>query len=780
MNYYIRIDGKLYIVMDENTDEVVAEFDNEIDAHAFLQTLSGSFYSEQTMMDVYSDWGNSYEEGDWIYDDSYQYDNHYFWDGYENLDFGNRFSNAASYNSEIQHLYSQMAAMQAMYQQQLLAQQQAAFQYAYDQQRFANRDFASQYGQQQYTPNQYVSPNMGSEQQKQSVEEAIVNQKPFIKDEDISKLEEMAPIIQQPFNNWSNEYDKVKPALHPNDIDQIQNNKITDDVINRAKELENFKNSQKVNQNFSEKSSKNELDYSKTQKQIKSQTQANSGQNPIAAPIKSDASTQTQALPMPDVNKSFKHDDKSTDNLNNNATNFSPKPIEILTNRDAMKQVQPSQIQPINKQPIQDNKSTESSNKNVPSPGLKQVEAPIKGETSSQTQALPMPNLNKQPIQDNKSTESLNKNVPSPGLKQVEAPIKGEANPQTHALQLPGLHKEESQTSASEPDKNVSNNLEQFSDKKMLADNLNSAETQSSSELNNESQSGFFMDDFDFDEGAIIQLDDYIINNTDDDSLGEAASYTERKPLIDGNKKDPFEEYEINSKTFIIKENPIKKSTATNLKQSEILKAANDLPKNDESEIKNLSSDQNIYKNSLNNNQSSTTFSQNVPTIPSEPISQNVPTIPSEPNLEKQPIIAQSFENIEQTEEIVTSEFDNTLEIKNTISNTKVQTTSLDEAYLNFINEQESNIGNKVVQNKTITELYETSNVTLSNSNGRNDDVIDLGPIEEEDDIFSTPRMDFQQDEEEQGPLTKKDKKLLKKLKKRDEISRKKIEKRLK
>ncbi|QGS51395.1 hypothetical protein [Spiroplasma tabanidicola] len=81
----------------------------------------------------------------------------------------------------------------------------------------------------------------------------------------------------------------------------------------------------------------------------------------------------------------------------------------------------------------------------------------------------------------------------------------------------------------------------------------------------------------------------------------------------------------------------------------------------------------------------------------------------------------------------------------------------------------------------TITKIYEqnlipTSSIQLGK---KNDDVIDLGPIIDDDTIYSTPRMDAKE-EDQKEELTKQDKKLLKKIKKSEQANRKKYEKMLK
>ncbi|AGR40724.1 hypothetical protein [Spiroplasma taiwanense] len=62
----------------------------------------------------------------------------------------------------------------------------------------------------------------------------------------------------------------------------------------------------------------------------------------------------------------------------------------------------------------------------------------------------------------------------------------------------------------------------------------------------------------------------------------------------------------------------------------------------------------------------------------------------------------------------------------------------------------------------------------------KNSDLIDLGPVEEEDELYSTPRKDAEKDDFENFSLSKKEKKELKKIKKKEEISKKRYEKLLK
>ncbi len=161
-------------------------------------------------------------------------------------------------------------------------------------------------------------------------------------------------------------------------------------------------------------------------------------------------------------------------------------------------------------------------------------------------------------------------------------------------------------------------------------------------------------------EGAIIQTNLPILNNTDDDSLGEAALYKEKKQL---NKTKIFEKMEKNPKV------------------------SDKISKNNES------------------------------LVPIETI-----------DLER-------------------------AELENT------QTSALNKSVILPIN-------NHYISNPFLPK--------------RDDSIIDLGPIDEDDTIFSTPRKDADSEELDNIVLTKKDKKLLKKAKKKDANNRKRLSKVLK
>ncbi|AGR41731.1 hypothetical protein [Spiroplasma diminutum] len=96
-----------------------------------------------------------------------------------------------------------------------------------------------------------------------------------------------------------------------------------------------------------------------------------------------------------------------------------------------------------------------------------------------------------------------------------------------------------------------------------------------------------------------------------------------------------------------------------------------------------------------------------------------------------------------------------------------------------FIVDKKNKSNNDItVEDKTITEIYQEnlipeSKVTIK----KDDDLIDFGPILEEDEIFSTPRRDAEQDDFENFSLSKKEKKELKKVKKKEELSRKRYQK---
>ncbi|QHX36280.1 hypothetical protein [Spiroplasma sp. BIUS-1] len=81
-------------------------------------------------------------------------------------------------------------------------------------------------------------------------------------------------------------------------------------------------------------------------------------------------------------------------------------------------------------------------------------------------------------------------------------------------------------------------------------------------------------------------------------------------------------------------------------------------------------------------------------------------------------------------------------------------------------------------EEKAITEIYQENLIPESKvTSKKDDDLIDLGPINEDDEIFSTPRKDAEQDDFETFTLSKKERAELKKAKKREELSRKRYQK---
>ncbi|WP_075057796.1 hypothetical protein [Spiroplasma litorale] len=74
---------------------------------------------------------------------------------------------------------------------------------------------------------------------------------------------------------------------------------------------------------------------------------------------------------------------------------------------------------------------------------------------------------------------------------------------------------------------------------------------------------------------------------------------------------------------------------------------------------------------------------------------------------------------------------------------------------------------NKKDVTRTITSLYEDNLVTSNNFVSKRDDLIDLGPIQEEDEIFSTPRRDAELEDYENFATSRKEKKILRKIEKK-------------
>ncbi len=84
-------------------------------------------------------------------------------------------------------------------------------------------------------------------------------------------------------------------------------------------------------------------------------------------------------------------------------------------------------------------------------------------------------------------------------------------------------------------------------------------------------------------------------------------------------------------------------------------------------------------------------------------------------------------------------------------------------------------------EKKAITEIYQKNLIPENNLLKKRDpNVIDLGPVNEDDEIFSTPRRDAELEDLDNISLSKKEKKELRRIKRREENSRKKYEKLLK
>ncbi|WP_342258713.1 hypothetical protein [Spiroplasma endosymbiont of Dioctria linearis] len=84
-------------------------------------------------------------------------------------------------------------------------------------------------------------------------------------------------------------------------------------------------------------------------------------------------------------------------------------------------------------------------------------------------------------------------------------------------------------------------------------------------------------------------------------------------------------------------------------------------------------------------------------------------------------------------------------------------------------------------EKKAITEIYQKNLIPENNLLKKRDpNVIDLGPVNEDDEIFSTPRKDAELEDLDNISLSKKEKKELRRIKRREESSRKKYEKLLK
>ncbi|WP_339029922.1 hypothetical protein [Spiroplasma endosymbiont of Cantharis nigra] len=84
-------------------------------------------------------------------------------------------------------------------------------------------------------------------------------------------------------------------------------------------------------------------------------------------------------------------------------------------------------------------------------------------------------------------------------------------------------------------------------------------------------------------------------------------------------------------------------------------------------------------------------------------------------------------------------------------------------------------------EKKAISEIYQKNLIPENNILKKRDpNVIDLGPVNEDDEIFSTPRRDAELEDLDNVSLSKKEKKELRRIKRREENSRKKYEKLLK
>ncbi|QBQ07228.1 hypothetical protein SGLAD_v1c00270 [Spiroplasma gladiatoris] len=145
--------------------------------------------------------------------------------------------------------------------------------------------------------------------------------------------------------------------------------------------------------------------------------------------------------------------------------------------------------------------------------------------------------------------------------------------------------------------------------------------------------------------------------------------------------------------------------------------------------------------------------------------------------------LQKSFKNLKNIEKI--SKKNKKAELKNqeNIINTNIKTEFIEQEFISQTNEQvfSSNNFKEDTNSSTITQLYE-NNLMPTHSpvlSKKADDIIDLGPIEEDDEIFSTPRNDAQQEKEEKIEITKKDRKALKKAKKVEETYRKRYTKML-
>ncbi|QEH61227.1 hypothetical protein SCHIN_v1c00290 [Spiroplasma chinense] len=224
--------------------------------------------------------------------------------------------------------------------------------------------------------------------------------------------------------------------------------------------------------------------------------------------------------------------------------------------------------------------------------------------------------------------------------------------------------------------------------------------------------------------GAIIQVNPPMINNTDDDSLGEAAAYSKRRKMDKkADKKSKKEEGEA----LVSVEN-----------------------KNIESELKDTSK---LLQNE--------TIAQSTNVVNDFDLDNMSSVVESH-----SPVVNDWAGNTNNTSNSDLGSYGNMLNENLTSLGTTTQTQSTKE--------QSKTLG----ENDTITSAYENNLMPENRVTSKKDDgLIDLGPIDEEDDIFSTPRMDAQQDDFEDFTLTNKDKKTLKKIKKAEAANRKKYNK---
>ncbi|AHI52369.1 hypothetical protein [Spiroplasma culicicola] len=249
----------------------------------------------------------------------------------------------------------------------------------------------------------------------------------------------------------------------------------------------------------------------------------------------------------------------------------------------------------------------------------------------------------------------------------------------------------------------------------------------------------FDMSAFDEDKiGAIIQDNSLMINNTDDDSLGEVSLYS-KKDKLQGEKKSKKIEDETLVNVSFRKEDDL-----YNIDRLQLKKAEAQMDVIDDYDLDNMSS---IV----------------VSESPNEDVwAQNIKQTSDVNKHNKQ---NSHFEK----EKNSNSALDINSKVQPLNENVKVETNESQNRY------------NEEPNNASITSLYEKNLIPDDIVVPKKDDnLIDLGPVEEDDEVFSTPRRDAEQDDFENFSLSKGDKKALKKRKKAEEASRKKYSKLLK